>query len=65
MTTTVTIGYTVDAAKLVLTDSGRTITTPAGSALGHLRTRDPVAFAAIQEFHNLGTTSGTVTVTAV
>ena len=65
MTTTVTIGYTVDAAKLTLTDSGRTVTTPAGSALGRMRTLDPVGFAAIQEFHNLGTTSGTVTVTAV
>ena len=65
MTTTITIPYTINAANLTLTDSGRTITTPSGSALGDLRTRDPVAFAAIQEFHNLATTSGTVTVTAV
>ena len=65
MTTTISIPYIINAANLTLTDSGKTITTPAGSALGYLRTHDPVAFAAIQEFHNLGTTSGTVTVSAV
>ena len=64
MTTTVTINYTVDAANVVL-DTGKTMGTVTGPALGDLRNRDPVAFAAIQEFNNLGTTSGTVTVTAV
>ncbi len=65
MATSLTLNYTIDAAKLVFDDSGRTVTTASGSALGAMRSRDPVAFAAIQEFHNLGTTSGTVTVTAV
>ena len=65
MTTSISIAYTIDAAKLTLTDSGRTITTPEGSALGAMRHLDPIGFAAIQEFHSLGTTSGTVTVTAV
>ena len=65
MTTTVTIPYTVNAANLTLTGTGRTMGTVTGPALGDLQKRDPVAFAAIQEFHNLGTTSGTVTVTAV
>ena len=64
MTTTVTIPYTVNAANLTLTDSGKTVGFT-GTNLGDLRTTDPVAFAAIQEFHNLGTESGTVTVTAV
>ena len=64
MATTLTITYTVNAANLVL-DTGRSMGVPASTALGDLRTRDPVAFAAIQEFHNLGTESGTVTVTAV
>ncbi len=64
MTTTVTINYDIDAAKLTL-DTGKVMGTIQGPALGDLRNRDAVAFAAIQEFHNLGTTSGVVTITAV
>lgn len=64
MTTIVTIPYTIDAGNLVLTDTGRTMGNP-GSNLTDLETRDPVAFAAINEFNSLGTTSGVVTVTAV
>lgn len=64
MTTTVTIPYTIDASNLTLTDTGRSMGNP-GSNFGDLKTRDPVAFAAIMEFNSLGTTSGTVTVTAV
>lgn len=63
MTTTVSIPYTIDAAILVLTDTGSTLNTD--SPLGELKTRNPVAYAAINEFKSLGTTSGTVTVTAV
>ena len=64
MTTSISIPYTIDAANLTLTDTGRVMGNP-GTNLGDLKTRDPVAFAAIAEFNNLGTTSGTVTVTAV
>ena len=64
MTTTVSIPYTIDAGNLVLTDTGRTMGNP-GTNLADLRTRDPVAYAAINEFNSLGTTSGVVTVTAV
>lgn len=65
MTTTVSIPYTIDAANLTLTDTGRVMGNVADAPLGELRTRDPVAYAAINEFKQLGTTSGTVTVTAV
>ena len=64
MATSLSLGYTVDAAKLVFTDSGRTVTTASGSALGTMRSNDPISFTAIQEFHSLGTTSGSVTITA-
>lgn len=64
MTTSISIPYTVNAANLTLTDSGKVMGNP-GSDLGDLRTRDPVAYAAILEFNNLGTTSGVVTVSAV
>ena len=65
MTTTVSIAYTIDAANLTLTDTGRVMGTVEGLPLGDLKNRDPVAFAAMTEFNSLGTTSGTVTVTAV
>ena len=65
MTTTISIPYTVDAAGLTLTNTGRVINIPAGNPLGDLQNRDPVAWAAIKEFQSLATTSGTVTVTAV
>ena len=64
MTTTVTIPYTIDDGNLTLTDTGRVMGNP-GSNLTDLKTRDPVAYAAINEFNALGTTSGVVTVTAV
>ena len=65
MATTLSIPYTIDAAGLTLTDTGRVINIPAGAPLGDLQNRDPVAYAAIIEFKSLATTSGTVTVTAV
>ena len=65
MTTTVSIPYTIDAANLTLTDTGRVMGTISGLPLGDLQNRDPVAYAAMTEFNSLGTTSGTVTVTAV
>ena len=63
MATTVSIPYTIDAANLTLTNSGRVM----GTVLPNddLKARDPVAYAAMHEFASLGTTSGTVTVTAV
>ena len=64
MTTTVTIPYTIDTANLTLTDTGRVVGHSSGNT-ADMRDRDPVAFAAIQEWNNLGTTSGIVTVTAV
>ena len=64
MTTTVTVTYTVGADGLILA-SGRSMNIPAGNAMNDLELRDPVAWTAIQEFSNLGTTSGTVTITAV
>ena len=63
MTTSLSITYTVNAANLVL-DTGKTMGTVTGAALGDLRNRDPIGFVAIQEFNNLGTTSGTITITA-
>ena len=65
MTTTVSIPYTIDAANLTLTDTGRVMGTVSGLALSDLQNRDPVAYAAIMEFNSLGTTSGVVTVSAV
>ena len=65
MTTEISIPYTINPAGVTLTDTGRVINIPAGLPLGDLQNRDPVMWAAIQEFKSLGTTSGTVTVTAV
>lgn len=63
MTTTVSIPYTIDAGNLTLTDTGRVMGTVSPST--DLQNSDPVAWAAMSEFKSLGTTSGTVTVTAV
>ena len=63
MTTTITIPYTIDSGNLVLTDTGRTMGT--FDPNDDLKNRDPVAYAAMMEFHSLGTASGVVTVTAV
>ena len=65
MTTTISIPYTIDAAGLTLTDTGKVIGIPAGVPMDDLQRRDPVAWAAIKEFQSLATTSGTVTVSAV
>ena len=64
MTTQVTVTYTVGADGLTLA-SGSSMNIPEGVAMGDLQLRDPVAWTAIQEFHSLGTTSGTVTISAV
>ncbi len=64
MATTLTIPYTIDAAGLTLTDTGRVMNIPAGNPLGDLQNRDPVAYAAIKEFQSLAVTSGNVVVTA-
>ncbi len=64
MATSISLTYEIDAAKLRFDDSGRTVTTASGSALGAMRSNDPISFTAIQEFHSLGTTSGSVTITA-
>ena len=64
MTTTVTIPFTADAASVVL-DGSHTYGPPAELSKDDFKTRDPVAWAAAQEFNNLGTTSGNVTITAV
>ena len=61
--TTVTVNFTANAGEIVL-DAVRTIGIPTGQPLADMRRRDPVAWAAIQEFQHNGTTSGTVTVTA-
>ena len=63
MSTTVKIDYTANAGEIVL-DGLRTIGIPSGQPLADMRRRDPVAWAAIQEFQLNGATGGTVTVTA-
>ena len=63
MSTTVKIDFTANAAEVVL-DGGRTVGIPSGQPLADMRRRDPVAWVAIQEFQQNGTTSGTVTVAA-
>ncbi len=64
MTTTVTINFTASAGGFDL-DGKKFFGPPAELADADFQTRDPVAWAVAQEFNNLGTTSGTVTVTAV
>ena len=64
MTTTVSIPFTADAGNVAL-DGKKFYGPPAELADSDFQTRDPVAWAAAQEFNNLGTTSGTVTITAV
>ena len=64
MTTTVIIPFTADAANVVI-DGSHTFGPPAELGNDDFKTRSPVAWAAAQEFNNLGTTSGNVTVTAV
>ena len=64
MTTTVTISFTANAAGFDL-DGEQFFGPPAELASDDFKTRSPVAWAVAQEFNNLGTTSGTVTITAV
>ena len=67
MTVTVTISYTASASEVVIdSESGgsRSFGPPAEIVRGDLKTRDPVAWAAAQEFNLNGTTSANVVVTA-
>ena len=65
MTTSISIPFTASDGEVVL-DGGRVFGPPAELVRqGDFRRREPVAWAAAEEFHQNGTTSGTVTVTAV
>ena len=64
MTTTVTISFTANAGGLDL-DGEKFFGPPGDLAGSSLKATNPVAWAVAQEFNNLGTTSGTVTITAV
>lgn len=64
MTTTVTINFTADAGGVGL-DGSKFFGPPADLMNTDIKTSNPVAWAAAQEFLSLGTTSGTVTITAV
>ena len=63
MSTSVTIDFTASAGKLVL-GGVRTLGPPGELTHTDFQHRDPVGWTAAQEFNNLGTTSGTITVTA-
>ena len=63
MTTTVTIPFTASPGSLVL-DGSRHFGAPAELVKTDLRGREPVAWAAAQEFVANGTAAGVVTVTA-
>ena len=63
MATSTTVSFTADAGKFTV--GARTFGPPAEVAGDDFKGREPVAWAIAQEFNNLGTTSGTVTVTAV
>lgn len=64
MTTTVTINFTANAGGFDL-DGSKFFGPPAELANSDFKTRDPIAWAVAQEFNNLGTTSGVITITAV
>ena len=64
MATSLTIPFTIDAAGLTLTDTGRVIGLPGDINLTDLLGRDPIAYTAIQEWLSLNVTSGNVVVTA-
>ena len=63
MATTVTVSFTADAGKITLGGS-RTFGPPAEVATGDFKAREPVGWAAANEFLVNGATSGTVTITA-
>ena len=65
MTTSIEIPYTINAAELTLTNTGRVMGIPAGQPLSDLQDSNPVEYTAIMEFKALGTTSGVVSVSAV
>ena len=64
MTTTVTINFTASDGDVTL-GGRRHFGAPAELVKGDFKLREPVAWVATQEFLTNGTTSGTVTVTAV
>ena len=64
MTTTISISFTADAGGFDL-DGSRFFGAPAEHVSEDFKRREPVAYAAAHEFVSLGTTSGTVTITAV
>ena len=64
MSTTLTINFTANAGDFDL-DGSKFFGPPAELANSDFKTRDPIAWAVAQEFNNLGTTSGVVTITAV
>ena len=64
MTTTVTISFTATPGQVVLNGS-RFFGPPAELAKGDFQGREPIAWAAAQEFLRNGVEAGVVTVTAV
>ena len=63
MAVSTTVTFTADTGKLVL-GGNRTFSPPAELVTADFQGREPVAWAAAQEFQVNGTTSGTVTITA-
>ncbi len=61
---TTTISFTADAAGIGLGGS-KFYGPPAELSKNDVKTQDPVAYTVAQEFLDNGTTSGTVTITAV
>ena len=63
MSTSITVTFTASAGGITL-DGGRSFGNPAELVKGDFRGREPVAWAAAQEFLRNGTTAGQVTITA-
>ena len=63
MSTSTTVSFTADAGKLVL-DGSRHFGPPAEIATDDFKGREPLAWAAAQEFNVNGTASGNIVVTA-
>ena len=61
---TITISFTADAAGIALGGS-KFYGPPAELSKGDFKTQHPAAYTVAQEFLDNGTTSGTVTITAV
>ncbi len=64
MSTSITVNFTASPGGFDL-DGKKFFGPPAELADSDFQTRDPVAWAAAQEFLSLGTTSGVVTISAV